>query len=153
MLVQNMATLAISTMAQFTMGHYGTVPQCKQPKQPYFIQAYYRKLTQNQNSFRIAIVCLYKIWLVWLLLWWLLWKKNIEKKSKKLKFYETSKNHIFRKSIFFIFHPPLKACIEKIRIQPVDFFPCLGGLMSPQEDLLTTDLAEKVITMAKTDPW
>ena len=27
-------------------------------------------------------------------------EKNIEKKSKKLKFHETSKNHIFRKSIF-----------------------------------------------------
>ena len=31
-----------------------------------------QKLTHNQISFRIAIVCLYKIWLVW----WLLWKKT-----------------------------------------------------------------------------
>ena len=38
-------------------------------------------------------------------------EKNIEKKSKKLEFHETSKNHIFRKLIFFHFFIPLKEVV------------------------------------------
>ena len=91
MLVQNMATLDISIMAQFRIG-CAIVEISK--------EAYYGKLTQNQILFRIAITCLYKICLVWLLLRWLLGKKTSKKKSIFSKLHETSKYHIFRKLIF-----------------------------------------------------
>ena len=86
MLVQNKATQAISTL-----------PQQKQPKQPYFVFFifHYRKLTQNQILLRIATVCLYKIWLLWLFQLWqginsqssYIWYKHIIENLLRIKFY------------------------------------------------------------------
>ena len=60
---------------------------------------------------------MYKICLVWLLLWWLLGKKTSKKKSIFSKFHETSKYHIFRKSIF-------SSCLKMF----IDFFKGLTDI-------------------------